>query len=148
MAEQPPLAYDRISFSVSTGESVANDTLVAVLYAQQEGTDASRLSRTVNRTIEKAVKIAKSNPAIKVRTLDYTTSPRYQKQKLSGWRVRQSIRLESRDATALSELIGELQQELNVGSISYTLSVERRAESEERLIGSAGQRARRGSSAR
>jgi predicted secreted protein len=137
MAEQPPLSYDRVALSVSSEEAVENDILVAVLYAQQEGTDANRLSSAVNRVIDKAVKRAKSEPAVQVRTLDYTTTPQYQKQKLSGWRVRQSIRLESREGAALSSLIGELQQDLNVSSISYTISPERRAQSEERLISQA-----------
>ena len=36
-----PLTYDRINLSVSAGSDVENDTLVAVMYAQQEGSDAA-----------------------------------------------------------------------------------------------------------
>jgi predicted secreted protein len=136
LADQP-LTYDRISLSVSAGRDVENDLLVSVMYAQQEGNNPSRLSDDVNRTIGRAVEKVKLNPQIQVETLEYSTDPVYRKQTLSGWRVRQSIRLESADGAALSELIGELQSSLAVGSISYTLSPERLKIIEDELIGEA-----------
>ena len=136
LAEQP-LTYERIDLAVSSGREVENDTLVSVMYAQEEGNNPSRLSDSVNRNVGKAVAQAKKNPRIKVQTLEYNTTPVYRKQTLSGWRVRQSIRLESLDGAALSELIGELQSSLAVGSISYTISPERLKASEDELIGEA-----------
>ena len=136
-ADDRPLTYDRINLSVSAGQEVDNDTLVSVLYAQEEGNDPSLLSQEVNRTVTAAVDKAKRNPAIKVQTLDYNTHPIYRNQALSGWRVRQSIRLESRNAAELSQLIGDLQKQLGVSSISYAISPERKQESEETLIAQA-----------
>jgi len=132
-----PLTYDRINLAVSAGREVENDTLVSVMYAQEEGNNPSRLSDRINRAISTAVEQAKRNPRIQVQTLEYSTTPVYRKQALSGWRVRQSIRLESRDGAALSELIGSLQSSLAVGSISYTISPERLKATEEELIGEA-----------
>ncbi len=136
LAEQP-LTYDRISLTVSAGREVENDTLVSVMYAQEEGSNPSRLSNEVNRVIGKAVALAKRNPDIKVQTLEYSTTPVYRKQTLSGWRVRQSIRLESRNGAALSEMIGELQSSLAVGSISYAISPQRLKSTEDSLISEA-----------
>ncbi|MCB1752342.1 MAG: SIMPL domain-containing protein [Gammaproteobacteria bacterium] len=136
LADQP-LTYDRINLSVSAGTEVENDMLVCVMYAQAEGNDASQLSQEINRSIGSAVDRAKRNPVVQLQTLDYSTTPIYRKQTLSGWRVRQSIRLESRDGAALSGLIGELQSSLAVGSISYTISPERLKASEDELIGKA-----------
>jgi predicted secreted protein len=132
--EEAPVTYDRINLSVSAEQQVDNDTLVAVMYAQQEGNDPGRLAREVNQRIQRAVERAKKNPAIRVQTLDYHTSPIYRKELLAGWRVRQSVRLESQESAALSELIGDLQQELGVENISYAISPQRRKESEDRLI--------------
>jgi predicted secreted protein len=132
-----PLTYDRINLAVSSGREVENDTLVSIMYAQEEGNNPSRLSASVNRTIGQAVARAKQNPKIKVQTLEYNTTPVYRKQTLSGWRVRQSIRLESLDGAALSELIGELQASLAVGSISYAISPQRLKATEDELIGEA-----------
>jgi len=133
-AGDSPMTYERINLSVSTEQQVDNDTLVAVMSAQQEGNDPSSLAQEVNQRIQQAVGRAKKNPAIRVQTLDYQTSPIYRKQSLAGWRVRQSIRLESQESAALSKLIGVLQQELGVDNISYAISPQRRKESEDRLI--------------
>lgn len=129
--------YNRINLSVSAQQEVDNDTLVAVLFAQEEGQNATRLANTVNRNISSAVSKAKLVKGIKVQTLDYTTNPTYRQQSVSGWRVRQSIRLESKEAAVLSELIGSLQKDLGVSSIRYTLSPQSRRDIEDELISEA-----------
>jgi predicted secreted protein len=136
-ADTTPLTYDRISLAVTAGEDVENDTLISLMYAQKEGNDPSRLATEVNRLIKNAIEMAKGESAVKVQTMEYNTSPVYRNQVLSGWRVRQSIRLESRDAAALSNLIGRLQADLGVGSISYAVSPERRRGAENELVKSA-----------
>ena len=51
---------------------------------------------------------AKQVAGVKVQTTQYHTNPLYNKKVISGWRARQSIRLESESADQLSDLIGEL----------------------------------------
>lgn len=126
--------YDLIKLSASAGQDVENDTLVVVMYAQLEGNDAADLARNVNKMVATAVDKAAASPSIKVQTLDYNTQPVYRKQTLSAWRVRQSIRLESREPALLSQLIGELQAQLGVSSISYVVSPELRRQVEDQLI--------------
>lgn len=133
-AGDTPLTYDRIHLSATANEEVDNDTLSAVLYHQLEGEKAEVLADKVNKTIGWGVKQAKAVSGIKVQTLDYQTNPIYRKQRLTGWRVRQSIRLESLEWGKLSTLIGELQKRLSLQHIGYTVSTQRRKETEERLI--------------
>jgi predicted secreted protein len=113
---------------------VENDTLVATMYAQREGDNTAQLSTEVNQMVSQAVKQAKATPGIKIQTMGYNTNPIYNKQTLTGWRVRQDIRLESQDSAALSKLIGDLQKQLGVGSISYTISPEKQSATEEELM--------------
>ncbi len=134
LADEKPLTYDRINMAVSASDEVLNDTLVAVLYAQREGSDAAQLSEEVNHNINWAAELVKKTKGVKLQTIDYRTSPVYRKQALSGWRVRQSIRIESRDAARLSTLIGRLQERLAVESIAYMISFEKRQAAEDRLI--------------
>ncbi|WP_260294318.1 SIMPL domain-containing protein [Sedimenticola hydrogenitrophicus] len=141
LADEPP-TYDRINLTVSAAEEVDNDTLSATLFVQHEGSDPAELGARVNRTMRQAVETAKQQPGIKVQTLDYQTSPVYRSNTLSGWRVRQSLRLEGRDAAAISELMGKLQPALGIGGISYGISPQRREQIEERLIRQALQRFR------
>ena len=137
VAHETPLSYDRINFQVSADEEVANDTLVAVMYSERSGQKSSRLADEVNRDISWAVDLARENPAVKVQTLHYRQDPLYGNQSIRGWRIRQSIRLESREPDSLSTLIGDLQQHLSVASLNYTVSPELRDEVERRLIAEA-----------
>lgn len=134
--------YDRINLTVTAGEEADNDTLSATLFFQQEGNDPAKLGTRVNQAIREAVEIAKQQPGVKVQTLDYQTSPVYRNNTLADWRVRQSIRLESQDMAAISQLMGKLQQTLSIGSISYDVSPAQRQQLEERLITQAIQRFR------
>jgi predicted secreted protein len=136
-AEDTPLTYDRIDLSASAEGEVANDILVAVLSRESEGPSAAPLADEVNKTVDQAIKRIKQIPDIAVQTLDYQTLPSYQKNRITGWRVRQSIRLEARDAGKLSNLLGELQQQLNVDSIGYSVSPDRMKEAENHLISAA-----------
>ncbi len=139
-AHEPPLTYDRIDFSVVTTRQVQNDTLVAILYVQREGEDTGRLADEVNRSIQWGLAKARKTSGLKIQTLDYHTSPVYRNQKLQGWRVSQSIRLESRDSSQLSRIIGTLQERLAVRSIQYDVSPERRSQVETELIAEAIQK--------
>jgi len=137
LAHEPEPRFNRATFSVSATEDVANDTLVAVLTVQRDGGSARPLAAEVNQVMAWALAKAKEAPSIKVQTLDYQTSPIYQKSTVTGWRVSQSLRLEGRETAAVSDLVGVLQERLNLQQVGYEVSRERRKEVEDRLIGEA-----------
>ncbi len=143
VAHDAPPTYDRINFRVSATQEVENDTLVVVMYSERTGQQPSAMADEINQTIAWAVDLTKKRSAIKVQTLNYRQEPLYRNQTISGWRVRQSIRLESTDVTTLSTLVGELQKRLSVASLNYTVSPDRRAEVENVLITEALDRFRR-----
>ena len=132
-----PLTYDRINISANATTQVENDTLIAILYYQREGTNLAHLANEVNEKITDAVKASKKVPNVEIQTPGYQSSPVYEKQRLTGWRVRQSIRLESQDTVRLGKLIGELQNTLALDSINYSVSPGKRQEVEEKLIAEA-----------
>ena len=136
-AADTPLTYDRINLSASAEGKATNDLLVAVLFQRAEGPAAEGLAAEVNKAIAAAIELAKAAPDVTVQTLNYQTAPTYQNQKVTGWSVQQSIRLESRNTEALSQLLGKLQKTLKVESISYQVSPAMLREAEEGLIGKA-----------
>ena len=142
-AHDAPLTFDRINFQVSATEEVENDTLVAIMYHERSGQQPTALADDVNRAIASAVELAKQKSDVKVQTLNYRQDPLYKNQKVVAWKVRQSIRLESTDITALSSLIGELQERLSVASLQYTVSRDVRRRVEDVLIAEALARFRR-----
>ncbi|MGB5453399.1 MAG: SIMPL domain-containing protein [Sedimenticolaceae bacterium] len=120
--------YNRVSLNESAQIEVDNDLLVVVMFAQAEGRDAAAPADEVNRRMDWAVNMAKSHPEVKVQTLGYQTSPLYNKSTIRGWRVNQSLRLESRDGRLLGDLVGRLQEQLQVQSIAYQVSEGQRRE--------------------
>ena len=125
-AHQEPPQYNRVNLNESAQTEVENDLLVAVLFAQAEGRDARAPADQVNRTMDWAVNLAKSHPGVKVQTLGYRSNAIYNKGNLRGWRVNQSLRLESRDSRDLGDLVASLQEQLKVQSIGYQVSDEKR----------------------
>jgi len=129
--------FERAAFSVSASSEVANDTVTAVLAAQRDGPTSRKLGAVVNQAMAWALARAKEVPSVQAQTLDYRTQPIYQKGAMSGWRVTQSLRLESRDTAALADLVGTLQEQLVVQQIDYEVSRERRKPAEDQLIAEA-----------
>lgn len=129
--------YDRVNLSADASEEIENDTLVAVLYTQSEGHQLAALSNQVNETMTQSIKLCKKYKDVDVQTLAYQTYPVYKKQHIVGWRVRQSLRLKSMDISGMSKLISELQNNLGVESMHYTVSRQLREKMETQLIGQA-----------
>jgi predicted secreted protein len=132
-AEDKPV-YERIAFAVSAEKEVPNDMLAAVLYAEQQGQDSAALADSVNQAITWALDIAKQETVVESRTLNYTTNPVYTDGRVTGWQVRQSIQLNSKDSKVLSGLLGKLQEKLRIEGIHYSVSPEVQAETEKALI--------------
>ena len=126
VAGSDELRYNRVNLNESAQTEVENDLLVAVVSAQAEGSEAQTPADEVNRLMDWAVSMAKGLPEVKVQTLGYRTTPIYNKNKVRGWRVSQSLRLESRDSRLLGDLIARLQEQLQVQSIAYQVSDEQR----------------------
>ncbi len=137
LAGEKAKVYDQIQLSANASMEVENDTLSAQLYAQQEGGDLSRLANEVNQKITQAIAQVKKVDGIKLQTQGYQTYPTYQQQRVTGWRVRQTIRIESQDSAKLSQLLSELQSSLALESLQYNVSPAQREAAEEQLIGEA-----------
>jgi predicted secreted protein len=132
-APEPPL-FNLVTLSAQAEREVANDLLTAVLAAEQEGTDPAQLADAVNRTMQRALEIAKSYRGVKSRSGNYQSFPLHDKGRIVRWRVRQELRLESGDFAAMSELIGKLQANLVVAGVQLSVSTEARRQAENTLI--------------
>jgi predicted secreted protein len=126
--------YDRIHLSVSATAQLENDTMVATVVAQEEGSQAAQLSSLVNKRIRRALELVKKHPEIKHQTNAYSTNPIYSKDKIKGWRVSQSLRLESKDMALMSDVLGKLQSDLALQSMQFTVSPASKNKQDEKLI--------------
>ena len=127
--------FNLVNLSAQAEREVANDTITVVLAADAEGADPAALADGVNRAMRDALKLAESYRNVKARSLNYQTYPIYDKQLITRWRVRQELRIESRDFAQATELVGKLQSAtLVVSSLSVGLSPEARKLAENTLI--------------
>lgn len=129
--------YNQIHFQVERSRAVDNDRMQAVLSVTAEDADAARLADQINRTMDWAVKTAKTRRGIEVHSGNYRTYPVYSKDKIQRWRAAQELILEGMDFATLSSLTGQLQERLQVASINFTVSPARRAAVEDELIAQA-----------
>ena len=127
------ITYNRIHFSVVAEKQVSADEISVTMSVQRNGPDIARLADQVNRTMESALKTANKEKGIQVETLNYQTNKNYQKGKQSGWQVSQSLSLMGSDMEQMSELIGKLQADLQLNSITYQVSSERKQQIEDEL---------------
>jgi predicted secreted protein len=133
LAQDSPL-FNMVSLSAQAESEVPNDTLVALLAVEAEGSDPAQLADEVNRSMQKALAAARGVAGVKLRSGGYETIPVYEKAHIARWRVRQELRLESQDFAAASRLIGELQASLVVTNVALTVSPEARRRAENALI--------------
>lgn len=135
--DRPEALFNLVALSAQATREVANDTLVAVLAAEAEGPDAATLAETVNRAMREALRIAKGVAAVKSGTGVYQTLPVYDKARVVRWRVRQELRLESKDFAAATDLVGKLQPALVVARMTAQVSADARRAAEKALIAEA-----------
>lgn len=128
-----PPVRDQVRLTASASREVETDLTVAVLYKEHQSQEQATAANEVNKAVSWGVEQAKQ-AGVPVRTEGYRSHPVYRNQRLAGWRVNQSLRLESDDAAKLAPVLGQLQSRLTIQSLRHVLSHERRTEVENELI--------------
>ena len=128
------LNYNQVRLQSEQREAVSNDTMHVTLGTSGEDKDAARLARRINADMERALATAKGFDKVKASTGSYQTWPVHHKTVFQVWRAQQTLMLESADMEGLSQLTGQLQEQLQVKSMNFTVSDERRTAVENRLI--------------
>ena len=115
--------YDQINLSAISEGAVNNDILLVQLQAIDENKSIQHASQAVNTTLDWALKQIEMVDNIQAKTLRYQSTPIYKNKKISAWRVRQSIQLESTDTVKLANLIGSLQKKMILNSVQHQVSL-------------------------
>ena len=125
---------DQVSFQVEAGRDVENDRVVAILSATAENRDPAKLAERINSDMQWAVQKLKGNAVIKTQSGSYQTYPVYDDKKIVRWRGRQDLQLESGEVDVLSKTLGGLQERLQIQSLQFSVSPEKRSSVESALI--------------
>ena len=129
----PALAGTVVELNAEASRAAPNDLLRASVYVEASDGNPAELARRVNAEVAAALRLIKARPTVSAKSAGQHAYPVYgQNGKPNGWRMRSELQLESRDATAVAELIGELQQQrLAVGSVSQLPAPETRRQVED-----------------
>lgn len=123
-AEAPnsSLNYNLYRLSASMEQEVNNDIMKVTLLASHQAQQPLAANNVVNRQMASALETLKTTKNIEYKTGNYQTLPIYQNQQVVGWKASQHIELKSADAHQLSDILGQLQKELKISSISFDIS--------------------------
>lgn len=130
------LNYNQISLRAEVQQSVNNDTLTVTLFTQEQDTDPAKLAKRITATLNQGLETARSNKQIKVASGNRSSQPVYdeKRENIIAWRERGEIQLKGTDFAQVSAVTGELLNDLNLDSMTFSLSSDSRSKTEDQLI--------------
>jgi predicted secreted protein len=131
------LRYNQVRLQAEQSEAVSNDTMHVTLSTFAESRDPADLATAINRDMDWALQIARSVEGVDASTGGYQTYPVHKDNVIKSWRGQQNLMLEGLDHKAIGRLVGTLQEKLQVKSMQFSVSDDRRRAVENRLIGRA-----------
>ena len=131
--EQP---YNQVSLRAEAQQEVAHDQMQVILYTEAQDTDPARLAETVTQALNQAVAKARQQAHVNVKLGNRSSYPVHDSkgQKITAWRERAELRLESTDFSELSALTGELLKTLKMANMQFSIAPKTRISSEDQLL--------------
>lgn len=136
VAASPPSGV--LSLSAQASEEVAQDVVDITLFYEQEAKDAASLTDALNKRTAVALRQAKGVAEVSAHTGAFSIYPSTDRDgRISAWRGRTEVVLESRDFAAVSSLAGQLDSTMQVGNVAFSLSPDAQRAAAEKLTGEA-----------
>ena len=126
------------TLSAQAVSEVAQDQVTITLAAEVSGATQEQVSQALNQRLQDALKQAGHPVGVDVHNGAYRIWPMNDRDgKLSEWRGRAEILLQSRDFDAASRLAADLGAHMPVAGLSFSVSDARRSAEEHKLLGEA-----------
>ncbi len=107
------------------------------MVVEKQGNSPEEIASEINETMEWALDLSNSVDDIEVKTGSYQTYPIYRNRLIVGWRASQELVLNSTEITSLTELVGDLQERLQVRQMNFSPTRATRESVENDLISEA-----------
>ncbi|HSC83597.1 MAG TPA: SIMPL domain-containing protein [Pseudomonas sp.] len=140
LASLPALAdeprYNQVSLRAEVSQEVAHDRMLVTLYSEAQDKDPAKLAAGITSTLNKAIEQARKVKGVSVSTGSRNSYPVYEEEgkKISAWRERAEVRLESADFASLSQLTADLLGELKMAEMTFAVAETTRQKSEDAQI--------------
>lgn len=141
----PPTSTDiqalpSVSLAAQAQVKVPSDEMVVFLRVEKEGANLGTVNEAVLQELQDALTRAKAVSGVHAQLGSVHTRQTYTSQgQANGWHVQGNIVLDSKKLKDLGDLTGKLSTRLQLGSVSFRLSAERRRELEQDLLKDAAQ---------
>lgn len=133
-----PMREERLptlTLDAAARSEVPQDTVQVTMAYETEAADAATVSAALNKVLKATLDDARGKAGITARNGGYQVYPSTDdKGKISAWRGRAEVVLESRDFEATSALTGTLGARMAVTGISFSLSEPARQAEEAKLL--------------
>jgi len=127
-----------LSLSAQASADVPQDIVTITLFYEQQAADPATLTSTLNQRADAVLQRAKRVSGVSARSGQFTVFPSTDRDgRISGWRGRTEVVLESRDFAAASKLAGDLASIMQVGNVQFSLSPQAERAAEQKLTGDA-----------
>ena len=127
-----------LSLNAQSSAEVPQDVVDITLFYEQEASDPSALTSTLNQRADAALRQAKGVSGVTARTGSFSIYPSTDRDgRISAWRGRTEVVLESHDFAAASKLAGQMASNMQVGNVQFSLSPEAQRAAEQKLTGEA-----------
>jgi predicted secreted protein len=127
-----------LSLNAQASSEVPQDVVNITLFYEQEASDPSALTTSLNQRADAALRQAKGVSGVTARTGSFSIYPSTDRDgRISAWRGRTEVVLESHDFAAASKLAGQMAANMQVGNVQFSLSPEAQRAAEQKLTGEA-----------
>lgn len=138
LAHEAEAGEPRATLSAEASSEVAQDTVEITLAAELSGASQTEVADALNQRLDSVMKQAKGHQGIEARSGSYRIWPTTDREgKIAEWRGQAEILLESRDFPAVSKLAASLGDRMPISGLSFSVSRERRAAEEQKLLAQA-----------
>lgn len=133
-AQTVPPPSGVLSLSAQAATEVPTDVVHLTLAAEQEGAEPSAISSALSARTQAVLAQAKRTAGVEAQSGGFTIHPNTDRNgRISTWRGRSEIVLQSNDFAAVSKLAGELANQMQVQNVAFSLSREARQAAETKL---------------
>jgi predicted secreted protein len=127
-----------LSLSAQASEEVPQDVVTITLFYEQEASDPASLTTTLNQRADAALQKARGVQGVTARSGQFSIFPSTDRDgRISAWRGRTEVVLESHDFAAASKLAGDISSIMQVSNVQFSLSPEAQRAAEQKLSGEA-----------
>lgn len=127
-----------LSLSAQASAEIPQDVVTITLFYEQEASDPSSLTNTLNQRADAALQRAKGVSNVTAHSGQFSVFPSTDRDgRISAWRGRTEVVLESRDFAAASKLAGDMSSIMQIGNVQFSLSPETQRTAEQKLTSEA-----------